>query len=89
MVHCILLSVAAVSLATGCTTDSKDLATKRNMARAPIGAVGHYGPMTEVLDFYLNEHWGGNVRGWGGGGISVCCMLLPRKLTEPVMVNMN
>ncbi|MCR6480029.1 DUF3304 domain-containing protein [Variovorax sp. ZS18.2.2] len=84
-----LLAAAALSLATACTTGSNDLVPRKDMVGAPISAVGHYGSMIGVPEFYLNGRSGGTASGWGGGGATVCCMLLPRKVTGPVMVKVN
>ncbi|APW38293.1 hypothetical protein RD110_14755 [Rhodoferax koreense] len=84
-----LLAVAAVVLATACSTGSEDLVPDKDKIGISISAVGHYGSMIGIPEFYLDGHWGGNAMGWGGGGGGMCCMLLPRKITKPVMVKVT
>lgn len=45
----------------------------------------HMGPNFNVSDFYINSYAGGNVGREGGGGGSVCCVLLP-KVWRPGLV---
>ena len=46
---------------------------------APVGIVGvqHLGHDYNVSDFYVNKYSGSNVGREGGGGGSVCCILIP------------
>lgn len=60
-----------------------------DMVAVSIGGVGHYGSMTGIPEFYVNGHWGGNNLGWGGGGDGMCCVLLPTKITKPVIVTVK
>jgi hypothetical protein len=84
-----LLAVLALStLASGCAYVD-DLVPDKEMMGVPIGAVGHYGSKIGIPDFYLNGNWGGNNEGWGGGGAGMCCVLVPRYPTKPVMVKVK
>ena len=55
----------------------------------PISGVGHYGRRMGVPEFSIDGHWGGNVYGWGGGGGTVCCVLLPEYVTKPMYVTVK
>jgi hypothetical protein len=84
-----LLAVLALStLASGCAYVD-DLVPDKEMVGISIGAVGHYGSKIGIPDFYLDGAWGGNNSGWGGGGAGMCCVLVPRYPTKPVMVKVK
>jgi hypothetical protein len=85
---CLCVGIAAYLLA-GCAGRSLGQEPKEEMVGAPIGAVGHYGADIGIPEFYVDGRWGGNNVGWGGGGAGVCCVLLPAKVTRPVMVNVK
>src|SRR5690349_4581958 len=85
----LIAAFAGVALATGCVTRADDLVTDKDMIGAPVSAVGHYGQNVGVPSFYLNGHSYGNSSGWGGGGGTSCCVLLPRKITKPVLVKVK
>jgi hypothetical protein len=57
------------------------------MVGVSIAGVGHLGSMFGIPEFYVNGQWGGNAPGWGGGG--VCCVLLPSKVVEPMIVKVT
>ena len=84
----ILAAFGIAVVLLGCTASERSLAPN-DMVAVSIGAVGHYGSMIGIPEFTVNGHWGGNNSGWGGGGGGVCCVLLPMKVTEPVMVTVK
>lgn len=51
----------------------------RNMLSVGIKGVHHMGEKFAVSEFYVNGYWGGNVGNEGGGGSTVCCIMLPKK----------
>ena len=79
---------ALVFFLSACVGGVRSLAPD-DMVAVSIGAVGHYGSMIGIPEFTVNGHWGGNNSGWGGGGGGVCCILLPMKVTQPVMVTVK
>ncbi len=56
---------------------------------ASVTAVGHYGKGIGVPDFFVNGQWGGAVKGWGGGGKTLCCVSFKRIPNEPVMATVK
>ena len=85
----LIAAFAVAALATGCSTSADDLVPDKDMTGVSISGVGHYGANIGVPNFSLNGRWGGNSFGWGGGGGGMCCVLLPRKITKPVLVNVK
>ena len=79
----------AVTLMTACAAGSRDLVSDKDMVGASIAAVGHLGSGIGIPEFSVNGHWDGNNSGWGGGGGGVCCVLMPRKVTKPLMVTVK
>jgi len=77
------------ALIAGCADGPRSLVPEEDKVGVPIGAVGHYGSNIGVPEFSLDGRWGGNAGGWGGGSAGMCCVLLPRHVTEPVMVKVR
>jgi len=85
-----LAVLAAVALMAGCANPhADDLFPDKNMIGVTLSGVGHYGKKIGIPDFSVNGARGPNVPGWGGGGKTVCCVLLPRKITKPMMVTVR
>ena len=85
-----LAAIALALLAIGCANSSKDLFPDKRTIGVPVGAVGHYGEGIGVPVYTINNQFrDGSVSTWGGGGAGNCCVLLPRKITGPVMVTVR
>ena len=80
--------IAACAL-TGCATGGNDLISDQTKVGASVSGVGHYGSMIGIPSFSVDGFSAGNAMGWGGGGGGVCCVLLPAKVTKPVMVTVK
>lgn len=85
----LLTALGATVLMTACASSSTDLVSDKDMAGVTLSAVGHYGSMIGVPDYTVDGHRGGNNGGWGGGGKTSCCVLLPRKITKPIVVTVK
>ncbi|WP_245587360.1 hypothetical protein [Comamonas composti] len=57
-------SLVLAALTSGCASPVEP---KIKMTGSRVGAVGHYGRMIGVPDYYVNGRYIGNVDGWGGG----------------------
>ena len=67
----------------------KDLVPKKDMVGVSIAGIGHLGLMVGIPEFFVNGQWGGNNSGWGGGGGGVCCVKLPSKVVQPMIVKVT
>ncbi|MBP6897070.1 hypothetical protein ABIC63_004489 [Pseudacidovorax sp. 1753] len=86
----VLAALALALLAAGCAGSSEDLFPDKRTIGVPVGAVGHYGKGIGVPLYTINDRFkDGGVSTWGGGGAGNCCVLLPRKITGPVMVTIR
>lgn len=83
-----LLALALGALLAGCD-NREDLVPDKNMVAVPIGAVAHYGDGIGIPSYYVNGRRISNSLGWGGGLAGDCCVLLPRRITKPVMVTVQ
>ena len=84
-----LLSILAIAMATaGCTREDNGLSPEGKDAVA-VSAVGHLGSNVGISEYYINKGYFGNVPGWGGGGKSSCCVLVPSKITKPVVIRVR
>ena len=81
--------VMAACALTGCATGGNDLIPDQSKVGASVSGVGHYGSMIGIPSFSVDGFSAGNAMGWGGGGGGVCCVLLPAKVTKPVMVTVK
>ena len=81
-------ALLASVLVSGCA-GSGDLVPNKDMVGVPVGAVGHYGSMIGIPQFYINGRPMGSTYGWGGGGAGMCCVLIPRKPSGPVAINVK
>ncbi|HUD34131.1 MAG TPA: DUF3304 domain-containing protein [Variovorax sp.] len=84
-----LTSLSVVLMLSACAMHANDLVPDQDKVGVSIGAVGHYGSMIGIPTFTVDGQWGGNNTGWGGGGAGVCCVLLPRTVTKPVIVTVK
>ena len=50
-----------------------------SFAGVDLTGVHHLGDKFNIAEFYVDGYWGSNVGREGGGGRSVCCVLLPKK----------
>lgn len=78
------LSLALVGVATTCAFRIgyiKFLSSSEENEFSPTGIVGvqHLGHEYSVSEFYVNKYGGTNVGRDGGGGGSVCCIMIPGK----------
>ena len=76
-------------LLAACATVSNDLVADQTKVGASVSGVGHYGSMIGIPNFSVDGFSAGNATGWGGGGGGACCVLLPAKVTKPVMVTVK
>lgn len=60
-----------------------------DMVGVSLTPIGHLGRGIGIPDLTVDGHSGGNNGGWGGGGRTSCCVLLPAKVTQPVMVTVK
>ena len=60
-----------------------------DMVGVSLTPIGHLGRGIGIPDLTVDGHSGGNNGGWGGGGSTSCCVLLPAKVTQPVMVTVK
>ncbi len=82
-------SLALAALTSGCASPVE---SKIKMTGLPVAAVGHYGSMIGIPEYYINGRFIRNVSGWGGGGAESCCVALPlypSKLTAPFMIHVK
>ena len=78
-----LLLAALTALLTACS------AVEPEMVMVPLSPVGHYGKKIGVPDFWVNGRSGGNSPGWGGGGLGMGSVPLPRYPKEPYYVTVK
>lgn len=64
-------------------------AEMKNFIPVDITGVQHMGANFNVPEFYVDGAWGSNVGREGGGGSSVCCVVLPRKWREGITVEIR
>lgn len=57
----------------------------------PVGITGvqHMGERFNVPEFYVDGAYGSNVGREGGGGSSVCCVLVPRNWRQGMMIEVR
>ena len=84
-----LTRLSVILILSACAMHANDLVPDQDKVGVSIGAVGHYGSMIGIPTFTVDGQWGGNNTGWGGGGAGVCCVLLPRTVTKPVIVTVK
>ena len=82
-------AAAAVLLLSACALGHDDLVADPNKVAVSVSGVGHYGSKIGIPSFSVNGFSAGNATGWGGGGGGSCCVLLPSKVTKPVMVTVK
>ena len=86
----LLISLLLGVMTAGCNKDSsEDLVSDKDMVAVPIGGVGHYGEGITVTEFSINGNRAGRIEAWGGGGAGHCCVLLPRQVSQPMIVTVN
>jgi Protein of unknown function (DUF3304) len=81
-------ALASSALIAGCASGGAWSPSDKTIP-TPVWAVGHYGKGIGIPRYSLGNFHGGNSTGWGGGGGTVCCVLVPRYPNEPVMVNVK
>ncbi|WP_407059780.1 DUF3304 domain-containing protein [Comamonas composti] len=59
------------------------------MMGVPVAAIGHYGDMVGVSDYYVNGSRIGSASGWGGGGAVSCCVMVPKNPMQPFSINVK
>lgn len=84
-----LAVLCTATLMTACASGVNDLVPQKDTVGVSIAGVGHLGSMYGIPTFSVNGQWGGNAPGWGGGGGGMCCVRLPAKTVEPVIVKVK
>lgn len=83
------IRVAALILLVGAVVAAKfTSAQSSKFIPVQIYAVQHMGTNFNIPEFYVNGTWGSNVARTGDGG-SVCCVMLPRKWREGIIVEIR
>lgn len=86
----IRLTVAAAILLVWVVGAAKlTSAESSNFISVDITGVQHMGKNFNIPEFYVDGAWASNVGREGGGGRSVCCVMLPRTWREGIMVEVR
>jgi hypothetical protein len=84
-----LVGLFAFLLLSACAMHADDLVPDHDKVGAPVAAVGHYGSMIGIPEYSIDGFHAGNNSGWGGGGKTSCCILLPRVVTKPIFATVK
>jgi hypothetical protein len=92
LVRFVLVALAGYALYWGGGVVRKNI-RMGTLAGVDLTGVHHLGDKFNIAEFYVNGYSGANVGREGGGGRSVCCVLLPKKwrpgLTAEVRWDIN
>lgn len=84
-----LVGLFALLLLSACAMHANDLVPDQSKVSVSVAAVGHYGSMIGIPEYSIDGFRAGNNSGWGGGGKTSCCVLLPRVVTKPIFVTVK
>jgi hypothetical protein len=85
-----LLALTVLALAFSWLYSSIRESNRQNsFAGVGLTGVQHIGPNFNISDFYVDGYDGSNVGREGGGGRSVCCVMLPKKWRPDLTVELR
>jgi hypothetical protein len=67
----------------------RERSRQNSFAGVALTGVQHIGPDYNIWDFYVDGYNGSNVGREGGGGSSVCCVMLPKKWRPDLTVELR
>ncbi|MBC7625209.1 MAG: DUF3304 domain-containing protein [Aeromicrobium sp.] len=85
----LLILASALFVAWWLATSIREGANRGDFVPVDFGGTQHIGPNFSISAFYLNGANGFNVGREGGGGTSVCCVLIPRSWRPGLSVDLR
>ena len=87
--RCLLITLVGLFLLAACNSKDWFPQPKEQMTPVEVSGFGHLGPGWGVPSYYVNGVSGGNSSGVGGGGSFSCCISIPSKWREGLVVKVN
>ena len=87
--RCLLIALVGLFLLAACNHKDWFSQPKEQMTPVEVSGFGHLGPGWGVPSYYVNGVSGGNSSGVGGGGSFSCCVSIPSKWREGLVVKVK
>jgi hypothetical protein len=83
------LPLLLIGILAGSGISSEADATPNDTVPASLIGLHHLGPEYLIYRFYINKAIGDNIGEGGGGGSRICCVLLPKKWSPSLVVDVR